>query len=373
MTDCDVLVVGAGPAGCATAIRTARAGLTTVLLNQTRPSRHWAGESLPPGFGQLLRSIFGDEILSEHHHRPAYGTRSVWGSDELIETDFLRNPLGEGWLLDRGRFDADAMQAAASAGASIVEVRHLGPLTRNASAWRLEAGDRLSLSAGFLVDATGRSAALLRKLGVSRTAADRQIAILAAFPDDGDAYSGTTVEAVRDGWWYTTPLPGGHCVLAYLTDDDLWREGARDWHGLLGETHHVRRIVGPRAMSARPRAYPAATAQAARLCGEGWLAVGDAAASFDPLSSQGLAASVLMGSRAGDAIAHPDRERAIAAWAEAYAMLVAEHADLHAHYARLETRWPDSAYWRRRQDPDLTLATPPQDWLPPLNLPARTA
>ena len=116
-------------------------------------------------------------------------------------------------------------------------------------------------------------------------------------------------------------------------------------------------------MTARTRAYPAGTAQAARLSGEGWLAVGDAAASFDPLSSQGLASAVLMGSRAGGAIAHSDRERAIEAWVEANAMLVAEHADLRTHYALLETRWPSRSFWRRRQDPDRALETPPQGWL----------
>ena len=363
MTECDVLVVGAGPAGCATAIRTARAGLSTVLLDRAGPPRHWAGESLPPGMTKLMRSVFGDEILSEDFHRTAFGTRSVWGSAELVETDFLLNPLGEGWLLDRTRFDSDAKRAAAAAGVAILEVRHLGSLAREASARHVGVGDGSFLSAGFVVDATGRSAALLRKLGVGRIVADRQIAILASYPDDGDDYSGTTVEAVRDGWWYTSPLPGGRRVLAYLTDDDLWRAGQRDWCALLDETHHIRRLAGPSAMTARTRACPAGTAQAARLAGEGWLAVGDAAASFDPLSAQGLATAVLMGSRAGCAIAHPDRERAIEAWVEAAAMLVAEHADLRTHYAHLETRWPQSSYWRRRQDPDRARETPPLGWL----------
>ena len=164
MTDCDVLVVGAGPAGCATAIRTARGGLSTVLLDRPRAARSWAGESLPPGIGNLVRSVFGEGVLSENHHRPAIGTRSVWGSDALVETDFLTNPLGEGWLLDRARFDADAREAAAAAGVAIVEVRHLGPLSRGPSAWRLDIGDGTRLSARFLVDATGRSGALLRQL-----------------------------------------------------------------------------------------------------------------------------------------------------------------------------------------------------------------
>ncbi|MCP4383671.1 MAG: NAD(P)/FAD-dependent oxidoreductase [Hyphomicrobiales bacterium] len=357
MSDCDVLVVGAGPAGCATAIRTARAGLSTILIDRARPARTWAGESLPPGMGKLMGSVFGDGILSERHHRAAFGTRSVWGSAELAETDFLTNPLGHGWLLDRARFDADAKVAAATAGVTIATVRRLGLVSR-ASGWQVETGDDASFTAGFLVDATGRSAALLRQLRVARIDADRQIAILATFADDGDAYCGTTVEAVADGWWYATPLPGGRRVLAYLTDDDLWRQGERDWHGLLGETLHIGRCAGSNALSATPRAYPAATAQTDQLFGEGWLAVGDAAASFDPLSSQGLASAVLMGARAGEALVQPDRKQAIAAWAAAYAMMVAEHADLRTHYARLEDRWPVSVFWRRRQQPDESLTRP---------------
>ena len=123
-------------------------------------------------------------------------------------------------------------------------------------------------------------------------------------------------------------------------------------------------------MTATTRACPAGTAQAARLSGEGWLAVGEAAASFDPLSSQGLASAVLMGSRAGDAIAHSDRASAIEAWVEVGAMLIAEHADLRTYYARLETRWPESTFWRRRQHPDPALETPPRGWLF-ANAPAR--
>jgi flavin-dependent dehydrogenase len=341
-----------------------------VLLDRASPSRHWAGESLPPGMTKLMRAVFGEEILSEDLHRTAFGTRSVWGSAELVETDFLLNPLGGGWLLDRARFDNDAKRAAAAAGVAILEVRRLRSLMREASVWHVDVGDGAFLSAGFVVDATGRSAALLRKLGVGRIVADRQIAILATSADDGDDYSGTTVEAVRDGWWYTTPLPGARRVLAYLTDADLWRGGPRDRCALLDETHHIRRIAGPGAMTARTRVCPAGTAWAARISGEGWLAVGDAAASFDPLSSQGLATAVLMGSRAGDAIARSDPERAIEAWVEVDAMLVAEHADLRTHYARQETRWPESSFWRRRRDPDRALETPPQGWLSPPAAPA---
>jgi hypothetical protein len=71
-----------------------------------------------------------------------------------------------------------------------------------------------------------------------------------------------------------------------------------------------------------------------------------------------MASAVLMGARAGEVLAQPDRAGAIAAWSDAYAMLVAEHADLRRHYIRLEDRWPDSMFWRRRQQPDEAVIRP---------------
>ncbi|HMN84913.1 MAG TPA: tryptophan 7-halogenase [Bauldia sp.] len=349
MTAFDVIVVGAGPAGAATATTAARAGLGTVLVERSGAARSWAGESLPPGMDRPLRTVFGPAVLSEAHHARAMGTRSSWGSAALVETDYLRNPLGEGWLLDRARLDRDARQAAAAAGATIVRVRGRWSLTRDGAGWRLETDGGETLDAGFVVDATGRSARVLRSLGIGRTATDRQVAVIATVRDTGDAHAGTTIEAVRDGWWYTTPLPDGRRVIAFLTDADLWRADDRDWQARRAGTLHMARVAGPTAAAARPRAFPAETATADRIAGDGWLAVGDAAVSFDPLSSQGLATAVLMGARAGEALAARDRAGAIAAWTDAYAMLVAEHADLKRHYVRQEERWPDTPFWRRRR------------------------
>ena len=296
-----------------------------------------------------FRSVFGPGILTEPHHSRAMGTRAAWGDAALVETDFLRNPLGEGWLLDRPRLDRDARAAAVAAGTSVVRVRSRWSLARDGAGWRFEADGAGELSAGFVVDATGRSARVLRSLRSGPDRADRQVAVIATVEDAGDAYAGTTVEAVRDGWWYTTPLPGGRRVLAFLTDPELWRAERRDWHGRLAGTNHMARIAGPTALMATPRAFPAETATAERIAGDGWLAVGDAAASFDPLSSQGLATAVVMGARAGEALAARDRTGALAAWADAYAMIVAEHADLRRHYALQEGRWPDAPFWARRR------------------------
>ncbi len=351
MTGCDVLVIGAGPAGCAAAIAAAKAGLATRLLHRPTRPRIWLGESLPPGMPSFIRGVFGEEVLSEPAHREAMGTRSVWGSPDLVETDVIANPSGEAWILDRPRFEADARMAARTAGAGLIKAGRIRTLGREGASWRLETDDGAAHSAGFLIDATGRSRALLRRLGVGQQLADRQIALVATCCDDGDSYSGTTVEAVSEGWWYTTPLPNGLRVIAYLTDEDIWRGGARDWRALLHETLHMKHCAGGNALAATPAAYPAEATISECLHGDGWLAAGDAAACFDPLSSQGIATAVIMATRASDALAAPSRSVALGLWSDAYRLVKAEHDDLRIHYARSETRWPHSTFWNRRRIP----------------------
>lgn len=347
---CDLLVAGAGPAGAAAAIAASGRGLRVVLLHDAR-SQVWPGESLPPGMAGLVDAAFGPGLLDEERHLVAYGTRSSWGSDDLVETDFLANPLGGGWLLDRARFDADARARAVTAGAMLVEGR-LEAIAGTSDGWDITLRDSRRIAARFVLDATGRAAAVARRLGTGRDVIDRQVALVATL-DDADPYRGTSVEAVADGWWYMTPLPGGRRVLAFLTDADLLGDGAAGWARRLSETLHMRRLAGEGAGAAVPRTYPAETAAGRILHGPRWCAAGDAAMTFDPLSSQGISAAILMGARAGGLVAAElaGDTSAFTAWAEDYRTLQGETADLGRHYALMETRWRDAPFWSRRRHP----------------------
>ena len=80
--------------------------------------------------------------------------------------------------------------------------------------------------------------------------------------------------------------------------------------------------------------------------------MGAAAIKLDPLSSQGIVTGVLMGARAGPAIANALSEGQtflFQAWVRDYRLLWAEHQSLRSYYAHAEIRWPDSVYWGRRR------------------------
>jgi flavin-dependent dehydrogenase len=96
--------------------------------------------------------------------------------------------------------------------------------------------------------------------------------------------------------------------------------------------------------------------------GDGWLAVGDAAATFDPLSSQGIVTALVMGREAGRAIAQScatpeDADGARAQYESGYQRLVDTYRrERREHYAA-EWRWRDHPFWARRRQPAANSAT----------------
>ena len=166
----------------------------------------------------------------------------------------------------------------------------------------------------------------------------------------------TVIEATPDGWWYTAVVPSGERVVAFLTDNDLAdrvaMNSASGFLELLAKSRHVIHFVDSHGyrLDADPRGADAGTARLGQFGGPGWLAVGDAALSFDPLSSQGILNALYMGLKAGQAIAgsfsgNPggvdEYLRRVESIYNAY------RTNRNAYYAA-EGRWRDRPFWRRR-------------------------
>jgi flavin-dependent dehydrogenase len=103
-----------------------------------------------------------------------------------------------------------------------------------------------------------------------------------------------------------------------------------------------------------PRITDAGLAYMDRVAGPGWVATGDAAVSFDPLSSQGIVTALLMGRAAGTAITAMLRKgdpEPLLAYGSEYAALLEQHRRQRSAFYGLEGRWPDAAFWARRRAP----------------------
>jgi hypothetical protein len=106
-----------------------------------------------------------------------------------------------------------------------------------------------------------------------------------------------------------------------------------------------------------PSVHAAHSQRLARITGAAWLAVGDAATTFDPLSSQGICKGLRTGIMAAYAIG--DYFKGSSAGLEKYEAIVArefeEYLRVRADYYGRERRWCDAPFWHRRHG-HITLA-----------------
>ena len=87
-----------------------------------------------------------------------------------------------------------------------------------------------------------------------------------------------------------------------------------------------------------------------RVCGARWLAVGDAASCFDPLSAQGIYKALADGIAAAHAIAAAlaTGSDLDASYQHAVQSRFTEYLANRNYFYGLERRWPDSPFWQRR-------------------------
>lgn len=356
--DPEVLVVGGGPAGTATALALAARGLDAVVLERSRYEAVRVGETVPPGILAPLTELGVREKFLRAGHCPSHANLSAWGSSEVQSHDFLFNPYGMGWHLDRNRFDAMLAEHAEEAGARVLRQAHVRSVARSGELWRVEArrgGRPFSLRARYLVDATGRSSTLIRHLGGRRHRLDRLVGLTAYLdPRPGAAGLSATVlvEAVENGWWYSAPLPGGRVAAAFLTDAGLFPSppGLPLWRQCLEAALHTRSRLRGCAPPAGLVLRPADSSFSETPSLPRFLAVGDAALAFDPLSSQGILKALRSGLAAAAAIAR-DREGrrgVLAEHADQDRRELRRYLDLWRGYYRQENRWPDSPFWKPR-------------------------
>lgn len=363
-----IAVLGAGPAGCAAAIALARAG-APVLLFERSPHRRKPGEILSPSVRFALSELQLTEGFEARFPLRAQGCVSVWGG-EPAAIDATLDPLGGEILVDRGELEAFLQSCAQKAGAQLVAApQRLAayPDTGGGNLrWRGEDGDHAS-RVRLIVEATGRGRGAVGRGGRHRY--DQLVGVHGYVQTVGDSFGPHfLVEAAPSGWFYSAPLPGGGGVAALMTDTDLVPSGreAQQAHfaASLAQAPQTQARLGRHLGSAFEFVVaPAETSVRRVVAGASWIAIGDAAAAYDPIAGAGVAAALARGLALARLLsAEPEQSGALRHYVAAEAAALDDFQVQQRRIYRSEERWRNEPFWKRRAahpDPALVLTFEP--------------
>ena len=337
------------------------AGVSRVCIVESGRGTSPVGESIPPDTRLLLQGLRLWDAFADEGHDPCPGSCSAWGNPTLGYNDFLLNPYGNGWHLDRRRFDAFLFNGAIAAGVHVMvgtPVRAC-EVVSNSLVELYVGGAPKPLTTRFAVDATGPRSVIARLFGARPLFLDR-LACAYGFFDTAEATSQsrmTLLEADEAGWWYLARLPDGRLAAAFATDPAIVQtEKLADpssWLARVLRTRHVaQRLDGCRFLPDTLVVRLAPSFRLDHVAGDCWLAVGDAAAAYDPLAAQGIYKALEDGVEAAKAIAAKlqDGADSIPAYAGAVIDRFEEYRTNRNHFYGLEARWPDAPFWKQRRE-----------------------
>jgi flavin-dependent dehydrogenase len=357
----DVAIVGGGPAGTAAALTLLKYSPFTVAVVERSIYNGWrVGESLSPGAADLLRYLGAWETFATQGHLPSYGTSAAWGSPDIVARDFLFTGRGTAWHLDRRQFDQSLADLMSNRGGLLMTDAVVEREAHDREGWRLcvrRGRTRAELRARFVIDASGKQAVFARRHGARRKIGDGLVGIVGfySFPENKPRDSFTLVEASSLGWWYSALLPDGRMTVAFMSDPDMIRRHRwhrrEPWFELLASSRHIRTRLAGGTPEGHPVVCPAYSQILEPIAGNGWVAAGEAAAGFDPLSSMGIGYALASGIEAARAVHNvlTADGKQMACYTASVARHYASYRAQQQQYYSMEQRWPDSPFWARRQ------------------------
>ncbi len=318
--ECDVLVIGGGPAGTTVAPMLAEQGYKVVILEKAHHPRFHIGESLLPanlplfermGIAEQVKAIGmvkpGAEFVSPHHeHTQVFNFAEAW--DKSMPTAYQ---------VKRAEFDEILIRNAEKKGVEVHEgcrAKTVDFLPDNSVAVRAmhDDGHESEWHARFLVDASGRDTFLSNKFQIKhRNPKHNSSAVYGHFSHakrhEGAAEGNITIFWFEHGWFWFIPMMNDTTSVGMVTWPYYMKtKGDRSLKEFLMDGIAMCPALAMRLKDAELMTEVEATGNfsyvSERCHGANYVMLGDAYAFIDPVFSSGVLLAMNSGVLAAEAI-----------------------------------------------------------------------
>ncbi len=302
--ECDVVVIGGGPAGSTMAALLARQGRRVVLLEKAVHPRFHIGESLLPGNAELFERLgvrdqverigmpkWGIEFVSpDHEHRSYLEFADAWDKGQPYA-----------WQVRRSELDELLFRNATTKGATTLEGWRVRDVAFDADGATVEAEDangRASWRAAFVVDASGRDTVLANKLGCKQKNPRHNTSALFGHFTDANRLPGRREGNIslmwfKHGWFWFIPLADGTTSVGFVCWPYYLKTRTKPLPEFFADTiamcpEMAERLTDAKLVGGEVHATGNYSYSSDHASGDRYLLLGDAYSFIDPMFSSGV-------------------------------------------------------------------------------------
>ncbi len=358
----DVLIVGGGPAGASTALSLLKySNLKVTIIEQNALDSIRVGEQVNSSLFELLDYIgIKKNDFEANSFISGYSILAAWGSPRITSRDSIFSTQSESLQLDRSQFDLLLLKQASQKGAVVLPRTKCTDFKQTDVNWSIDLkhetkGD-FSIKSKYLIDATGRQGHVCRKLGITAVKHDNLVAVGAFlnFEEGHTLKQDILIESTEVGWWYCATLPNQQITVSLFTDAQIVKEKQlqkiENWSELLEETLHIKNKL-KKASSVDEFWVKNAFSQVTDSTSiRNFVAVGDAVASFDPISSMGIGFAISSACHAAKAIMDNDNNNAhtFLNYQKNINTIFSNYLETKKLFYQKEKRWSSADFWKKR-------------------------